>query len=215
MRLKILILCLLAAIAPMTAGEHPKPAFGVTAAFELMVPSGATSYFNIGTTFLLGGTVRVPIKNSFFFEPGLLFAYTAMDGKDAIPIDDSLYYGDAKEYGLRLPLKVGYAFQAGDNWIIEIYTGPWINFNLRARQTLDPNFSAPVPVPDKTINLMKHGWKRVDAMWGLALSATFAKSYRIGLCAGAGITPLAKFGNRDRKIKVHRIAIGISLGYIF
>ncbi len=36
-------------------------------------------------------------------------------------------------------------------------------------------------------------------MWGFGLSFNIADNYQIGISGGVGITPLAKFGNRDKK----------------
>jgi len=215
MRSKILILCLLAAVCATTATAQIKPTFGARLSMEMTVPGGGSSYYKPGAGFSAGGVMKLPLTRNFYFEPGLLFYYTAMSSKDIIPFDDFYFQSAVKEYGVRLPLNFGYTFNTGSLWTIDIYTGPWINFNIDASQALDPNFSAPEPVPDKTINMMKYGWKRVDAMWGFGLSFTFSENYHIGLSGGIGFTPLAKYGNRDKKIRIHRNIVAISLGYNF
>ena len=215
MRSKILILCILSAVCSITAKSQIKPDFGARLSMEVTVPGGGSSYYKTGAGFSVGGVMKLELPRNFYFEPGLLFYYTAMSSNDLIPFDDYYYQGAVKEYGLRLPLNVGYTFDSGKIWTIDVYTGPWINFNISATQALDPNFSNPEPVPDKTINMMKHGWKRVDAMWGFGLSFTFAENYHIGLSGGIGFTPLAKFGNRDKTVRIHRNIVAISLGYNF
>ncbi len=216
MRYKILLLCILATVCGcLPAAAQTQRGFGVRLAMEVTVPGGGRSYFKTGSGFTVGGVYKLPIKNNFYFEPGLMFHYTGMSSKELIAFDDNYYQGGMKEYGLRIPLNFGYTFHPNDMWDIDLYTGPWINFNINASQTLDPNFSAPEPLPDKTINLLKHGWKRVDAMWGFGLSFTFAENYHIGISGGVGFTPLAKYGNRDKKIRIHRNTVAISLGYNF
>ena len=69
--------------------------------------------------------------------------------------------------------------------------------------------------PERKVSLLKHGWKRVDAQWGIRLSVTFARHYYVGVTTGVAFTPLAKFGNRDKKIRVYRNTVALSLGYNF
>lgn len=214
MRCRLILLSLIAAIAATGAAAQIKPTFGVRASMEVTMP-GNRDYYKNGAGFTVGGVMQLPLPRNFYFEPGLLFSYTSIGSQDLIPFDNNYYQGGVKEYSIRVPLNVGYTFNAGDLWTIGFYTGPWINFNIAATQTLDPNFSAAIPVPEKNINMMKHGWKRVDAMWGFGLSFTFAENYHIGLSGGVGMTPLAKFGNRDKKVRIHRNVIAITLGYNF
>ncbi len=207
---------ILGALAFTGQAQSSGPVFGVRLAMDVTFPSGGHNPYKTGAGFTLGGVCNIPLKNSFFFEPGLHFYYTGMTAKDLIQFDEDYFYeGAAKMYGLRIPLHFGYVFDANDLLTIAISTGPWLSINLYARQSLLPNMSAPVALPDKTVNLFKHGWKRVDMLWGIAVSFTFAKSYTVGLTTGIGDTPLAKYGNRDRKIKIHRNVAAISLGYNF
>lgn len=215
MRFKLILLSLTVAAGLSSVSAQTKPVFGARVAMEVTFPGGAGSDFNTGAGLTAGGVMKVFLPKNFYFEPGLLFTYSGMNAKNYIKFDDSYYQGGVRQYGLRLPLNVGYTIDPGRIWTLDVYTGPWINFNLSASQTLDPNFAAPEPVPDKTVNLMKHGWKRVDAMWGFGLSFTFAKSYHIGLSGGIGLSPLAQYGNRDKKVRIHRSVASITLGYNF
>jgi len=199
----------------MTTSARLKPTLGARLSMEVTVPGGGTAFFKTGSGFSIGGVMRLDMPRNFFFEPGLLFYYTAMSSKDLIPFDEFYYQGGVNEYGIRVPLQIGYKFDTGSMWAIDVYTGPWINFNINASQSLEPNFASPDPVPDKTINMMKYGWKTVDAMWGFGLSFNFAEHYHIGLSGGVGFTPLAKFGNKDKKVRIHRNILAISLGYSF
>ena len=56
---------------------------------------------------------------------------------------------------------------------------------------------------------------RVDAQWGFSLNFRFAQSYYVGITGGVAFTPLASFGNKDKKIRIHRNTVAISLGYNF
>lgn len=215
MRFRLLFLSIMTALGFSGLSAQTKPVFGARVSMEVTFPGGAGSDFNTGAGLTAGGVMKLPLPRNFFFEPGLLFTFSGMSAKDYIKFDDSYYQGGVRQYGLRLPLNVGFTIDPGKIWTMDVYTGPWINFNINAQQTLNPNFAAQEPVPDKTVNLMKHGWKRVDAMWGFGLSVTFAGCYHVGLSGGVGISPLAKYGNKDKKVRIHHSVAAISLGYNF
>ncbi len=217
MKAKYLLPLALAAVAANGAfAQSPAPQFGIHAAMEVTLPSGASDIYKSGAGLTLGAYYRLPFAKRFYFEPGLLFNYTAMSSKDLVTFDDQYFYeGAANLYGIRIPLTVGYNFDVSDIVSLHFSTGPWINVNISAQQKLLPNFSAPETVPDRTINLFNYGWKRVDALWGISLGATFADNYYVGITTGVAFTPLASFGNRDKKIRIHRNTVAISLGYRF
>ncbi len=210
----ILPLALLAAAPPAFAQSFPE-GLGVRTAMEISVPSGGREVYGNGAGFTVGLTYSLPLTQRLTFEPELLYYYSTMTCKQDITIDGYQYEGSARSQGLRIPLMFSYNFPVHDNFAVTVATGPWLNFNLYARQNILPNFAAPVAVPDRRINLFDHGWKRFDAQWGFKLYVTFAKSYFIGITGGVSFTPLASFGMKDKKIRVHRNTVAISLGYNF
>lgn len=217
MRFQLLLTLALAAATTGTVAAQSSysPTFSARAAMEVTMPSGDNGVFKNGAGLTAGGMAKFDLPRNFFFEPGLLFSFSAMNNNNLINYDKELYEGSAKLYSLRVPINFGYTFAPQDNWMIDVYTGPWVNFNLSARQTFDPNLSLPVAVPSSTINLFKHGWKHVDAMWGFGLNFTFADHYRVGVEGGVAFTPLAKYGNKDKMLKIRRNSIAVSLGYTF
>ncbi len=216
MKAKYLLPLAIAALVPAAAPAQTPKGLGIHAAMEVTMPSGASSIYKNGAGLTLGAHYRLPLPKKFYFEPGLLFNFTAMTAKDLVSFDDKYFYqGAANIYGLRIPLTVGYSVNLADFVNLDVSTGPWINFNISATQKLLPNFSAPEIVPNKTIDLFDHGWNRVDALWGIHLGATFADNYYVGLSTGLAFTPLASFGNKDKKIRIHRNTVAVTLGYRF
>ncbi|MDE5629879.1 MAG: PorT family protein [Muribaculaceae bacterium] len=212
----ILLMCSAGLAAAETPVENPAPVYGVRLAMDVSFPSGASSVYKTGSGFSLGGVAQFPLSNGFYIEPGLLFQYIGMDSKDMVKFNDNYYYeGSAKFYGLRIPVNFGYNFTLSPNLTLGVYTGPELLVALSAKQGVLPNMALPEPMPAQTINLLHNGWKRVSGLWGIGLSLTFAKSYYIGLSAGVNFTPLASFGDKDKKIRIHRSAIAIALGYNF
>lgn len=203
-----------AAIAP--AAAQTGVTWGARLSMDVTFPGGNHSLYNTGSGFSAGAVANIALPRSFYLEPGLMFYYTAMGSKDLITFDDKYFYeGAAKYCGIRVPVLAGYSFSVGSGWDMAVATGPYVNFNIAARQKLDPNLNAPVPVPDRKINLFDHGWKRADGGWHIELSVTFADSYYVGIGGDVAFTPLASYGDRDKKIKIYRNTISITLGYNF
>ena len=214
-----LILTVLAALSLLTSAAQDSPppvTYGIRLGMDVTFPSGGRSEYKTGAGFSLGGIAQIALPKGFYVEPGVMFSYIGMTSKNLITFDDDYFYeGAAKYYGLRIPVYFGYNFNVAPQTLMSVATGPYMNINLYARQQLTPNLSAPDPLPNRKINLFNHGWNRVDAGWGIKLSVTFAGNYYIGVTTGIAFTPLANYGNKDKKIRIHRNTIALSLGYNF
>ena len=203
-----------AAVCAPVAAEAVCPQVGVRLGMELTFP--ASDVYNTGAGVNTGLVARFDLPKRFFIEPGVMLSYSAMSSKDLITFDDDYFYeGAAKFYTIRVPVMVGYAIPLSPAFEMAVSTGPYVNFNLWGRQQLEPNLSAPDPLPAYKINLFDHGWKRVDAGWSIKLGVAFAKSYYVGVTGGVSFTPLARYGNGDKKVRVYRNTLAISLGYNF
>ncbi len=197
--------------------ESRQPFFGVEAAMEITIPDRSHGIYQAASGFKAGGFYNMPLKNSnFFFEPGVQAFYNTLGLNNIIPDNgtDGMYSGSVRNFGIRIPLYLGYSFDLPGRLNLSVATGPQLNINLITRRYLDPNFVAPAP---PAVNLFSDGkgWKRVEALWGLKLKLTFAECYSVGIDGGVVISPLASYGNRDNKIKIRRASVAISLGYNF
>ena len=212
-RLVPAILCLAAAIPGAAAMDLD--GLGVRTAMEVTIPSGGHNIYDNGAGFTVGAVYDIPIYRAWSFEPGAMFFYNTMTCRNPTQIGDYFYDGAPRNMGIRLPLMMQYSYTIAPGMDLTFGTGPWLNFSFYARQTIQPNLSAPVAVPDKRINLFNFGWKHFDAQWGFRLSMTFASSYYVGITDGVAFTPLASYGMKDKRIRVHRNTIALSLGYNF
>lgn len=195
--------------------KAPQIDWGARLSMDVSFPTGKANPYKVGSGFTAGAVADIRLPHKFFFEPGIMVRYMAMSSRNPVTIDKYLYDGAAKMWSLHVPLLAGYDFYSTDNWDFAFTTGPYMNYNLSARQNFAPNLGAPVPVPDTKISLFDHGWNRVDAGWNFGLSTTFAGCYYIGFSGEVSFTPLASFGNADKKIKIYRNSIAITLGYTF
>lgn len=190
--------------------------YGARAGFEITMPDGSHNIYKTGSGFQAGGIARIALPKSFYVEPGLYIYYTSMDARYLTVLDGEYpYEGQAKTYGLRIPVNIGYSLEVGQLWAVNFGTGPYMNINLRARQSYEPNFSAPERVPKGSTDLFNHGWRHVEAGWGVGVSVTYARHYELGVCAGFNFTPMAKIDANGKEYKVHRNMIAITLGYNF
>lgn len=210
-----LILITLGAISCFNAfaqrTENPVT-FGARLSMDVTMPDKA---YKNGAGFSAGAVAQIALPRNFYFEPGIVVSYTGMTAKDLLSFDDYYYQNAARLWSLRVPFDFGYNFKVAPLWNVSVATGPYININLSAREQITPNLAAPVPVPDVKLNLFDNGWKRLDAGWGIKLGTTFADHYYIGISGGISITPLAKYGNKDKVIRIHKNTIAVTLGYNF
>lgn len=210
-----LTLFIAALICSATAGAQWYNGLGARVSMDVSIPSGARQYYGNGAGFSVGLVYRMPYFQNFFFEPGLKYSYSTMSSKDNIQIGDYQYQGAAKISSLKIPMLLGYTFALPQQMDLSIATGPILQVNTSARQNILPNLSTPNPVPEQSINMFKHGFKRVQGLWGINLNFTFAHNYTVGIDTSVGISPLASFGVKDKKIKVHCNTVAVSLGYNF
>lgn len=209
-------LVMTAALSLAAQDYTPSVTYGVRLGMDITFPSGSSDAYKVGSGFSLGGVAQIALPRNFYFEPGLMVQYTAMTADNLISFDDEYFYqNSAKYWNIHIPMLFGYNFSLAPKWSMSVATGPYLNINLSARQQLSPNLSVPNPLPDRKVNLFNHGWKRADAGWSIKLSVIFAKSYYIGISTGIAFTPLARYGNRDNKMRIHRNTLALSLGYNF
>lgn len=186
---------------------------GINLSYELAIPSGSHASWDTGSGVTLTGLYKWYFSPRFTFTPALTAYYNTF-GADYMVADNTVYDSTVKNFGLRLPLMVGYDLVQNETVTFTLATGPWINFNLFARQNAMPDVMAEVPLPP-SVNLFHHGSNRVEGLWGLALSVTFRQHYTIGITSSVGFTPLASYGNHDNKMRIRRNTVAISLGYKF
>lgn len=205
-----LLLCML----PLSAMGQVQ--YGIQLSYDVSFPMSSNNPYKTGSGFTLGGVAEISLPKRFFVEPGVMFTFRSMPSKNLVSFDDEYFYeGAGKIYTIHVPVRFGYRFYENELWSVAVSTGPYLNVNVAAQQKLEPNFGAPERVPDKKISLFDHGWKHVDGGWNIRLSTTFAGSYFVGIDGDVSFTPLAEFGNRDKKIRIHRSSVSVVLGYYF
>lgn len=210
----ILLLSMLAAIGA-SAQEQASPYFGVRVGMQVTLPTGSENTYGVGAGFHGGIIYHRPLPKQLFIEPGLFFSHSTMSTRNTFIYEGFRFTGTANVSAISVPVYFGYSFKPSRVLDVGIATGPSVYFNLLARQGFDPNFSAPMPVPTTKINMFKHGWKHVDGLWGIKLNLNFADHYFVGVSGELSFTPLAVYGDDDKKIKIRRNSVEVTFGYNF
>lgn len=208
----IILACLLAVIG---AAAQERSYFGVRVGMQVTFPTGSENTYGNGAGFHGGVIYHRALPQHLFVEPGLFFTHSSMANRRPFAYDGFMFNGTASVSTIRIPLYFGYMFHASHILDLGLSTGPSVNFNVMAHQGFDPNFDAPLPIPGKKIDMFDHGWKHVDGLWGIKLSMNFADNYFIGITGELSFTPLAVYGNGDKKIKIHRNSVAVTFGYNF
>lgn len=186
--------------------------FGVRLSFDVMHPAGHSSGLNNGSGFTLKGIYNFSFARSWFLEPGVGVFYNTV-GIKPVDVDDKLYDGSIRNFGLRIPVAAGYRFSIGDILDLAACTGPQFNVNLISKARLQPNFEGPAPT--RSTDLFDYGWRRFDAQWMFGISATYAGSYYLGISGALGFTPMACFDTPGGPERIRRNTVSITLGYNF
>lgn len=188
------------------------PRWGVRLKVDLTTPTNGLDRYSTGTGATVGMVYSLPVYQGMYVEPGVEVYYNTIN-VDNYMVNNLPYDGSARLIGIRLPVNIGYRFNLTESIALSLFTGPWFNFNLSARQYANPNFEGAPPKTSK--NLFDYGWHRFDAQWGFGITATFSGRYMIGLSAGVGSKALAEKDINGHKAKMRRNTFSITLGYNF
>lgn len=186
--------------------------WGVRLSMDLTIPSDGFGEYENGAGVVGGAVMDIPVKKGFYVEPGVMLFYNTM-GVGNYVIDNMPYNGSVRNFGVRIPLNIGYKFSITQNVTLSLFTGPWFNFNISCRQYANPNFEGPVPTTSK--NLFDYGWHRFDSQWGFGVKATFSGRYVIGISGGVGTKALAGRTVDGHKMRMRRNTFTVTLGYNF
>lgn len=210
----IILVCLLGTLGA-GAQELERSYFGARVGMQVTFPTGSENTYGTGAGFHGGVIYHKSLPMHLFLEPGVFFSHSAMANRRPFAYDGYVFNGTATVASFRIPFYVGYSFKPSRVLDVGVATGPAVNFNISARQGFDPNFDAPLPIPAKKIDMFDHGWKHVDGLWGIKLNMNFADHYFVGVSGELSFTPLAVYGNGDKKIKIHRNSVAVTFGYNF
>lgn len=196
--------------------DEPMPAkplrWGVRLQADISLPGGNLDTYSSNAGVSGGIVYRLPLRGGLYFEPSVLVFFNTFNINRYVS-NNLPYSGTVHNYGIRVPLNLGYRFEVSDGIVLSLFTGPWFNFNISARRYAQPNFEGPAPKGSR--NLFDYGWHRFDAQWGFGVSATFSGRYVIGVSGGVGSSALVKRDVNGQLCKMRRNSFSVTLGYNF
>lgn len=200
--------------------------FGLRASYDMTFPKMTANGNNVdafksGMGASIGGIVNIPIVANLYVEPGLNFYYHTYSLNDDM-IHDMI--GDVEEiagakltssfrnFGMRVPVMLGYHFDITNNVKLAIFTGPELNVGF----TNKFHFTAELAGQKGSKSVDVYGedglFNRVDCAWKLGGSITVSDVY-FGVSGGWGLLDMKQGDSNVAKIKMN--ALEVTLGYNF
>lgn len=188
-----------------------RDAFGIRAGVEITSASGSPDYYSNG----VGGSVgavytKYLYKDNIYIEPGAYLFYdtfgqTLIQQKAPVEMPEEIN-GSIRNFGVRVPVNVGYRLALTDDMGLKFFTGPQMNMSLVARSHYNG-----AEVNDGEGNIIgKKGFKRFDLQWNFGVGLDYNRWF-VGVSASAGVT---KVMNRTFE-HFRRNYACVSVGYTF
>lgn len=199
------------------------PYFGVRLSYELSVPTdinykttdfGSVNVngFDAGSGFNLGAVYNIPVWRNLYVEPGVTLYYNTLKiNKDYLGtiVEGNYDFTSAsvRQWGLRIPILVGYHFDFIPDLRLSFFTGPELDLGIKSRLHLGVDrfdASASTYGDDGEFN-------RCDIKWRIGVGATFKDHYYAAISGAPGLCDLAK----GSAAKMRKNLFDITLGYNF
>ncbi len=200
--------------SPLVKENSGKDGFSTHLAFELTTPTGSAGRWSTGGGASLTISYSHFITDHMFIAPGVGGFYNSM-GTDFIPQYNNIYEGTVKNWGVRVPILLGYQLRLAQDLNLAFATGPLLNINLYAREQATPDFNADPIEPAESINLFGQGFNRLDLQWDFYVGLIYKQRYSVGFSAGAGITNVATMTEGQRRLNIRRNNFSFMLSYTF
>lgn len=195
-----------------------QPYFGARMSLDICIPGDAKvkhtnmsfDLANPGAGFTIGGIYNYTVWKNLYVEPGLNLYYHTykLDSKNDVSlVPEEFDKGSLREFGLSIPLMVGYKFSF-DNFALSVFTGPEFKVGLSGKY----HVGAKVGDVDLSGNTgMYDDFNRADVAWRFGVGMTFSQHYYVSFSGAAGMCNWAKGG----EVRMHRNDVKIAIGYNF
>lgn len=176
---------------------------GVRFGLDFTSAANGDAMYSSKVGFSLGAVYNIPLAMNFYFEPGVgvfynpfgktLVEYYNTGTTNAEGQDILLPYqvdGSIRNFGFRIPLRVGYHFDFSPDLSIHVLTGPQIDLSLMARYHRN---AVQLPPDGDTLKAEGQsifgtgGFHHVDLSWYIGVGMTYGKYY-IDLGGSLGMT---------------------------
>lgn len=175
------------------SSETNAPYFGIRLSYELASPTDLNvghgmakiNMFDNGSGFNIGAIYNIPLWKNLYFEPGASIYYnTFAINRDILNLGDQEFdNASTRQWGLRIPLNLGYHFDILPELRLAFFTGPEFNLSFKGNQhySVDKyNVTAPLFGDEGIFN-------RADIKWRFGVGATFATNYYVAISGAVGM----------------------------
>lgn len=208
--------------------------FGVRLSYELSAPGDITApdspqklaVFGNSSGFSVEGIYNLPLWKNLYFQPGVGIYYNTYSFdktfvKDILEDDDvNLKSASARQWGLRIPLHVGYNFDFTPDIRVAFFTGPEVNVSFKGKTHFGiDKYSVDGPLfgNDGYLN-------RCDIKWRIGVGATLSDHYYVAVSGAIGMCDLSRDVKYTDDVtgltiktntRMHSNLFDITLGYNF
>lgn len=218
-----------------------KPFWGVRASFDVSMPSKVTYEFDgekekskdmkNGVGFSVGAIYNLPIVANFYFEPGVSLFYNTFkqnddfikDEIDLPGVDLDIKHNSFRQFGMRIPLNLGYHFDFTDQFKLSVFTGPMlqVGFSCDNYQTIEAKAMGQTLKAHSAASAYKKYdgvqlFNRFDCAWNVGVGFTYDKYY-LGVSGAFGMCNMINKSvyDGDEKVKANMNTLQVTLGYNF
>lgn len=209
---KKIIFAVAVMLAPALMQAQRSAFFGVRTSFDVTHPAGCNDGINNGSGLTVTGVYNMPMSRNVYIEPGVGLFYNTM-GIKPFEAGEAIYDGSVRNFGIRIPVNIGYRVGLFDNFELAAFTGPWFNINCSTKAHIQTDMDLPITVSSPS--MFDYGWHHFDAQWGFGISATYADKYYLAVSGGIGMSAMATFNTPDGKDRLRRNTVSITVGYNF
>ena len=205
--------------------------FGARLSYELACPGDvdidgfASKIDALGNSsgFSVGAIYNLPVWKNLYFEPGASIYYNTYSiNKSMLSLisEETFESASVRQWGIRIPLHIGYHFDFTPDIRVAVFTGPEFNVSFKGNvhMGIDKyNVTGPAFGDEGYFN-------RADIKWRFGVGATLFDHYYIALSGAAGMCDLMRDDivfddanglSRTPNLKMRSNLFNLTLGYNF
>lgn len=175
------------AFSPAASAANPdmNGYLGFRASVDVTASAGqAANTFGNGPGFSVGAIYNLPLTGAFYLEPGASLFYNTFDVNE---VKDNSHgantiNGSIRNWGVRVPVNLGFRLTLTDDIAFSLFTGPVVNFNMSADKYLD----------GPGVDILGKYYRNADLQWNYGVGLNYAHSYYVSVAGYGGLTRVYK-----------------------
>ncbi len=198
-----------------------KAYLGIRLSADALIPGNvkaeniSVKKYGAGPGVSLGAVYNIPIVANFTVEPGVEFYYGSESIEESALNNLNYKNRSLRQFGMRVPVMLGYHFDFNNNFSLNVFTGPMLNVGITNDYYLTTKLNNEGDSYHWSGTMYNdEGLNRVSGAWRLGVGATFKQKYYVALSGDMGFTNLLK-NNANGNYTMKQNAFHLTLGYNF